>query len=160
MVLFSIYERGAVLKRKTIITIAVVVLVVAAITTLTIVDMSYGSPRPIIEQPELMQYANVVIDGEDVTDRLDQTDVAELLSRYSCRRMPAKYNNYTNRRFPDERVGIHIFFHDFNTYYLCLGSVNTVYDSSYRQFFGAQKPCYEIINADELLSELESLVIK
>lgn len=69
----------------------IVVLVVAALTGITVYDMSYGPPVAIIQNPEDIQVVSIQYGDTDGTESVDKQELIQLISKYSCRRVPNKF---------------------------------------------------------------------
>lgn len=124
----------------------IVVLVVAALTAITVYDMSYGSPVAIIQNPEDIQVVSIQYGDTDVTESVDKQELIQLISKYSCRRVP---NKFYHESLANRTVGIDLAIRD-KSLHLFFGSVNICYE-------GGGHGWKEIIDAGMFLDELIAL---
>ncbi len=118
-------------------------------TVITYILMTPGRPQSILKNPGNTVVSQVDYYGNDIKDEIDERALIELVSRYECRRVRQK-----DTGFHVNEVAFYISLIDlkeFEYINLYVGEQNTCYLNSNWHY-------KEIINAEEMLSELEAMV--
>ncbi len=118
-------------------------------TVITYILMTPGRPQSILKNAENTVVSQIDYYGNDIENEIDEQALIELVSRYECRRVRQKDTGYHMNE-----VVFYISLIDLEKFeYIDL-------------YVGEQNICYlnsnwryeEIINADEMLIELEAMV--
>jgi len=127
-------------KKHNLIKSIVLVIIVAAITFIS-------QPKYIVYQKGSCDIYQVVYNGEDVTERVDCSMLALIVSMYKCDRLPQPFAPLQDSQMVVELNGNA----NNKALHIVLGEVNVAYESGH-------KGGYSIQNSEDLLTEIISLI--
>jgi len=124
--------------RKSVLIISLVVLV-----ALVVAGIYFLGPRKVIDIASDFSLTRVLYKGEDITNLIDEKEIADLLNNYDCKRT---FKNYFPYQTTDAVVEIDGRINQ-KPVHILLGKFFISYES-------ADKGAYEIIDGNKLLDEM------